>query len=190
MKVGVLPTTDENIAPLFFVDIDYFSGHYLPPPDLMADNTIVIMRDTIMKETYSVGFDPELRLWDAQPLIPDFHEDCWVFKVAARSSHEALTLGLGKMRTLIQQPSPDELALMHVIAREVGKRPRKPDDTLMVDIPTRLLGAAQALSDRGFFTLAHREEALVVLRSAGWKSITQHVKAVPYERDLGNALSA
>lgn len=144
-----------------------------------------------MKETYFVGYDPEIKMWDAHMLTPEFSEHCWVFKVTARNNHDALVAGLSQYQKLTQKLTADELRLVNHLHREVSQAIRKPDDTLMVDIPTRQLESAKTLEQRGFFTLAHREDALIILRSAGWKAIEKHVaEQASLEREYDEELTA
>jgi len=144
-----------------------------------------------MKETYFVGYDPEIKLWDAQMLAPDFSEASWIFKVTARNSHDALMKGLAQYQGLTQKLTGDEMRLAVYIQNQIGQSNRKPDDILMVDIPTRLMSSAEAMASRGFFPLAHREDALIALRSAGWKAITKHVaEQATLDREYDDALTA
>lgn len=46
-----------------------------------------------MKETYFVGYDPDMKMWAAQAIEPNFSEASWVFKVTARNDHDALMKG-------------------------------------------------------------------------------------------------
>ncbi|MBD8089269.1 hypothetical protein IFT48_04680 [Pseudomonas fluorescens] len=144
-----------------------------------------------MKETYFVGYDPEIKLWDAQLLTPDFSNESWVFKVTARNGHDAMIKGLEQYQNLTQKLTGDEMRLAVYIQNQIGQSLRKPDDILMVDIPPRLMPSAEALAGRGFFTLAHREDALISLRSAGWKAINKHVlEQVTLDREYDEALTA
>ena len=129
-----------------------------------------------MKETYFVGFDPVSKLWDAQPITPDFPEECWVYKVIARNGHEALVAGLAKHQALVAELSPTELRVAQAIVRQVNRIDRNPNDILMIDIPQKSLAGAQTLANRGFFTLAHQEEALIQISSAGWKAMAGHIE--------------
>lgn len=144
-----------------------------------------------MKETYFVGFDPEIKLWDAQLLTPNFSEASWIFKVTARNSHDAMLKGLEQYQSLTQKLTGDEMRLATYIQNQINQSTRKPDDILMVDIPTRLMSSAEAMASRGFFTVAHREDALIALRSAGWKAINKHVaEHATLDREYDEALTA
>lgn len=144
-----------------------------------------------MKETYFVGYDPDMKMWAAQAIEPNFSEASWVFKVTARNDHDALMKGLAQYQGLTQKLTGEEMRLASYIQNQINQKSRKPDEVLMVDIPSRLMIGAQAMAARGFFTLAHREDALISLRSAGWKAITKHVdEQASLDREYDDALTA
>lgn len=129
-----------------------------------------------MKETWFVAYDPATTLWDAKAIAPDFPDDAWLYKVSARNAHEAIVSGLEQHKTLLADLSPSEMRVAQAIVRQVNRVERKPDEILMIDIPQKFLAGAQTLSERGFFNLAHHEEALVRISSAGWKALQDHVE--------------
>jgi hypothetical protein len=129
-----------------------------------------------MKETWFVAYDPTTTLWDAKPIAPDYPDDCWLYKVFAKNGHEALKFGFDKHKILLAELSTPELRVAQSIVRQVNRVERNPGDVLMIDIPQKSLAGAQSLSERGFFTLAHQEEALIQISSAGWKAMSEHVE--------------
>lgn len=129
-----------------------------------------------MKETFFVAYDPVSRLWDHRPIAPEFPDECWVFNVSARNGHEALQKGFEKYKELTADLSGDQMRVAQTLARQVNRVARQPSDVLMIDIPQHLIRAARTLEQTGFFKIAHSEEALIVLSSAGWKALAQHAE--------------
>lgn len=129
-----------------------------------------------MKETWYAAYCPTTLLWDAKPIVPDFPDDCWIYKTSARNGHEALKQGFDQHAALLTELSPTELKVAQLIVRQVTRVDREASAILMIDIPLKYHSGAETMAERGFFTLAHQEEVLIQTASAGWKALQQHVE--------------
>lgn len=125
-----------------------------------------------MKETYHVGYDPDMKLWDAQRVTHNFDPSMTVFKVTARNEHDAVQQGLNLYQKMMAQPSDKELKLIAHIVKQVGKQKRGHDDVMMVEAPISLIDTAREMERKGFFRMAYQDEIIVNMASAGWKCMS------------------
>lgn len=122
-----------------------------------------------MKETYHVGYDPTMKLWDAQRIIHNFDPSMTVFQVIARNEHEAVSKGLDLYQSMMQQPTQLESKLISHIVSQVKKQNRNHDDVMMIEVPHKLMDTAKEMERKGFFKIAYQDEIILNIGSAGWK---------------------
>lgn len=132
-----------------------------------------------MRDTFYVGFEPELKLWDVARITHTFDQDMWVFRVSARSEHEALLKGLDQYKDLMSPLNPEQAQLFSHIRNQVGKLSRVFHESMIIEIPTSMLAQAKDASDKGFFTFAGNDEVILNLSSVGWKAIQAHETKAP-----------
>lgn len=124
-----------------------------------------------MRDTYYVGFDPALKLWDVSAITHSFEPDMWVFRVAARSEHDALQKGLEQYKAFLAPVSYDEEQLFSHVRAQVGKLSRMLHEAMIIEIPPHLVQAAITASAAGFFRLAGTDEIILNTSDVGWKAI-------------------
>jgi hypothetical protein len=135
-----------------------------------------------MRDTFFVGFDPALKLWDATPITHSYTQDAWVFRVAARNEHEAILLGLQQYTELTAPQCADTTKLFQHVGTQVAKQSRLFHELMIVDIPQGLLPVAKNASEKGFFNLSGSEELVISLASSGWKAIELHLQKHPVKK--------
>lgn len=124
-----------------------------------------------MRETFYVGYEPTLKLWDVSSITHSFEPDMWVFRVAARTEHEALIKGLDQYQALMKIACPDQESLFAHVRKQVGKLSRILHEAMIIDIPPHLIESAKSAADAGFFTLAGSDEVILNTSEVGWKAI-------------------
>jgi hypothetical protein len=137
------------------------------------------MESTVMRDTFFVGFDPTLKLWDATPITHTYAPEAWVFKVAARDQHEAILLGLKQYVGMTGPQCEETSKLFQHVGQQVTKVSRLLHELLIVEIPPNLITVAKSASDKGFFNFSGSEEVVVSLASVGWKAIEHHLRGLP-----------
>lgn len=135
-----------------------------------------------MRETYYASFDPDSKHWYTEAVTHDFPNKYWTFRVFARSEAEAVLKGMECYKTLTVIPPDAELDLLRCIAGQVRQLKRVASETLIIQIEERMVDVAQALADRGFFSMANSDEIILNISSAGWKAIEGHVVKRPTRR--------
>lgn len=131
-----------------------------------------------MRDTFYVGYDPTLKLWDVSALTHSFEPDMWVFRVAARSDHEALLKGLDQYKAFMAPVAPDQERLFDHIRNQVGKMSRMLHEAMIIEIPAHLIDSARVAAEAGFFTLAGTDEVILNTSEVGWKAIqARHAQA-------------
>lgn len=128
-----------------------------------------------MRETYYVGFDPQLKLWEVQPIAPSYPDDFLVFRVFARHEKDALNQGLKVYADMMETPSADMLELFKHIHRQAKGAQRSGVNMVAVDVPIKQLVNAERLVDKGFFMRGYESQLLVDTRHAGWKCLEMHL---------------
>ena len=128
-----------------------------------------------MRETYYVGYDPKRNVWAASPITHDFSEESWVFRVNARTTSDAIDMAKAKLKSLVADPSPDELAVFKHIRSQVDRLSRTFHELMIIDVPNRMVNHARKLSESGYFGIANTDEILLDTSSAGWKAIQKHM---------------
>lgn len=124
-----------------------------------------------MRDTFYVGYEPSLKLWEVSSITHTFEPDMWVFRVAARNEHEALLSGLGQYQQLMAPPSPEQNKLFDHVRRQVGKLSRILHEAMIIEIPPSLVDSAKSAADQGYFTMAGIDEVILNTSDAGWKAI-------------------
>ncbi|MBI6882963.1 hypothetical protein [Pseudomonas putida] len=124
-----------------------------------------------MRDTFYVGFDPDLKVWDVARITHSFAQNVWVFRVIARSEDEALSKGLTKYMDFMAPPSDQLQKLFQHIRRQVGRISRTMSESMIIEIPSSLLSEAEAAAGRGYFTMAGTDEVILDTSSVGWKAI-------------------
>jgi hypothetical protein len=132
-----------------------------------------------MRDTFFVGYDPALKLWDATPITHTYAPDAWVFRVAARDEHEAILLGLQQYAGMVGPQCDDTSKLFQHVGQQVAKLSRLLHELLIVEVPPNLINVAKTASDKGFFNFSGNEEVVINLASVGWKAIEHHIKSLP-----------
>lgn len=124
-----------------------------------------------MRDTFYVGYEPTLKLWDVSSITHSFDSDMWVFRVAARSEHDALKKGLEQYQALMAPVSADQERLFVHVRNQVGRLSRMLHEAMIIEIPPSLVGAANAAAETGFFRLAGSDELILNTSDVGWKAI-------------------
>lgn len=125
-----------------------------------------------MKETYHVGYDPAMKLWEAQKITYNFDKSMTVFQVIARNEHDAVQKGLNLYQEMMKKPSGAEFDLMSHIVREVRRQKRNHDDVMMIEVPLNSMNTAREMAKKGFFKMAYQDEIILNMSSAGWKCMS------------------
>lgn len=144
-----------------------------------------------MRDTFFVGYDPTLKLWDATPITHSYAQDAWVFRVAARNEHEAILMGLQQYTGMVGPQCEETSKLFQHVGAQVAKLSRLLHELMIVEIPPNLINVAKTASDKGFFNFSGNEEVVINLGSVGWKAIEHHLKKLPGKQprhESGNAL--
>lgn len=126
-----------------------------------------------MKETYHVGFDPEMKLWAAQKITHNFDKKMMVFRVTARNDHDAVSQGMNQFRSMMKEPSSEQVKLMTHINNQVKKLSRQHEDVMIIEVPAALVETAREMESRGFFKTVYEDEIMLDLNSAGWKCMSE-----------------
>lgn len=143
-----------------------------------------------MRETFYVGYEPTLKLWDVSSITHSFEPEMWVFKVAARTEHEALLKGLDQYKALMTPVSPDQERLFVHVRNQVGKLSRMLHEAMIIEIPPNLVQSAQVAAAAGFFTLAGSDEVILNTSEVGWKAIqARKVQAPAKERHANDGFA-
>lgn len=124
-----------------------------------------------MRETYYVGFDPQLKLWDVMSVIPDYPDEFWVFKVAARNESDALNRGFHQYQAMTKAPSEHRLEVFRHLHRQALKRDLAQDGLFCIDVPARMMNEAKAMIEEGFIMRGYEGQVVVDAKGTGWKCL-------------------
>jgi hypothetical protein len=135
-----------------------------------------------MRDTFYVGYDPAIKLWEVTPITHSFDAGMWVFRVAARNEHEAMLAGLDQYKGLTAPLTPEQQRLFGHVSNQVGKLSRVLHESMIIEIPDDLMAHAKEAAEKGFFTVAGADEVILNTSTAGWKAIQAHQIQAPAKR--------
>ena len=95
----------------------------------------------------------------------------WVFRVTAKTEHEAMLKGLDQYKALMTPESPDQEKLFVHVRKQVGKLSRMLHEAMIIEIPPNLVQSARNAAEAGFFTFAGSDEVILNTSEVGWKAI-------------------
>lgn len=128
-----------------------------------------------MKETYYVGYDPQLKIWEVCSLVPDFPREYWVFKTTARHIQDALTQGVQQYERITASPSSERTALYEHLYKQGQKLPPGYEGLFLAAIPTRLEAESEKAIQDGLLLKGYENQVAIDANGTGWKCIEHHV---------------
>jgi hypothetical protein len=123
-----------------------------------------------MRESYVVGYDPQMKTWSVSAVSADYPHDYWVFKVNGRDRDDALGKALDQFK-LLHKPSHETALLMEHILKKSDRHGDGVSNFFVMDIPSKLQAAAQFLVEKSLLLKGYESQILIDKQSPFWKSI-------------------
>lgn len=128
-----------------------------------------------MKETYYVGYDPQLKIWEVCQLIPDFPDTYWVFKTTARHVQDALQKGVAQFERFTAKPTIERKSLYEHLYKQGQKLPAGYEGLFLVEVPTRLMPEAEKAISDGILMRGYENQVAIEANGTSWKCIEHNV---------------
>jgi hypothetical protein len=128
-----------------------------------------------MKESYLVGYDPQMKVWEVGHVFTEHPEDYWVFKTAARDPQTALKQAAAQFQDMCR-PSAARIGLYQHICKKTTGLVSHGKSMLVLDIPAHLKPAMDGLVKHQLLIQGEGSQVYIPTQGPLWKYLDSHFK--------------
>lgn len=128
-----------------------------------------------MKESYLVGYDPQMKVWEVGHVFTEHPEDFWVFKTAARDIQSALEHATRQFQDMCR-PSALRIALYQHICKQTSGLLSHGKSMLVLDVPPHLKPALDSLVQHQLLIQGEGRQVYIPTQGPLWKYLDSHFK--------------
>lgn len=128
-----------------------------------------------MIESYLVGYDPQMKVWEVGHVFAEHPEDLWVFKTAARNEKAALEQAINLFQDMCR-PSVARIALYQHICKKTTGLISHGKSMLVLDVPAHLKPAMDSLVKHQLLIEGEGRQVYIPTQGPLWKYLDSHFK--------------
>lgn len=132
-----------------------------------------------MRDTYLVGYDPQMKIWEVGKVFTEHPDDYWVFKTTARNEESALAQAVQQFQELCR-PSAARISLYRHICKKTLGLMSYGTSMLTLEIPRSMEPTAEALIKQNMLIRGEGRHVLINTQGPLWKYLEQDFKHEVY----------